>query len=82
MRETFPLRRYLHVVGVAAIPTAVALAIKFSPLTELTHPAVTFGAELLVIVVGWAFLGTWTKLILPEDWAFVRGWLKLDVMRD
>lgn len=78
MSETFPLLDYLKVVGAAAIPTAGAIAFKFA---FDFHPAVMFLCEGLIVIIGWAIVGTLTGLIEREDWDYVRRWAKLDLLK-
>jgi O-antigen/teichoic acid export membrane protein len=78
LRDTFPLRDYLRVLSIAAVPAAVALGLKLAldvpPLALLVLEAAT-------VLVGWSLIGTASGLITREDWAFVRRWLGLSSRR-
>jgi O-antigen/teichoic acid export membrane protein len=76
--ETFPLLGYLRVVAVAAVPAALAIAFKLS--FDL-HYIAMFWIEAVIVLVGWALLGTLLRLIEPEDWAFARRWARLGIFK-
>ena len=75
---TFPLWGYLRVLLVAAPAIAGALAIK------LLLPwgiGLAFACEAVVILGGYALVGTVVGLIKPEDWRFAANWARMRVLR-
>ncbi len=79
LRETLPLLGYLRVVAIAAGPGAAAWWLKEA---LSLPPALEFLIVAAVIMVGFAALGTATKLISREDWAFAWSWARLKVLKD
>lgn len=79
IRETFPLVAYLQVVAVAAVPMALA------GLARTAFPDAPNGARMalvaVIVLVGFAVLGTLTRRITREDWAFLGDWLRMRVLR-
>ncbi len=73
LRRTFPLADYFKTVLVAAIAALPALALKrywFAP------AGLKLGAITLIVVLGFALLGSITRRIQSEDWSYVRSWLR------
>ncbi len=74
MSETFPVLGYLRIVGLVAIPGALAFSLKF---VVTDSPGLLFGLETLVILVGFAITGTLAREITREDWRFLGDWIRL-----
>jgi len=75
--ETFPVLRYLLVVAAAAPGALLAFWFK---LAVPTHPAVALTVEALAVLLGFAIVGTLTKLISRDDWRFALDWVRLKVL--
>lgn len=75
---TFPLWGYLRVLLVAAPAIAAAVAIK---LVVPWGMGLAFACEAVVILGGYALLGTVVGLIKGEDWRFAANWARLRVLR-
>jgi len=74
LSQTFPLFAWGKVVLVAAIPALLALWPKY---TLDLPPAGAMAVEALIVVLGFALLGTLTGQIKREDWRFVYRWVRL-----
>jgi O-antigen/teichoic acid export membrane protein len=78
LRTIFPLGGYLRILGLAAVASLGAIAIK---LWVVAHPGVLLVLEGLALLAGFAVLGTLTGTIKREDWRYARDWLTLRVLR-
>ncbi len=78
LRGIFPFVDYLKVLGLALIAGAGALAFKLgSPLGA----AATLGIEAVIVLGGFALLGSAAGLIERSDWVFLRDWFLLRGLR-
>lgn len=73
-RQVFPLGAWLRVVLTAAPAVAAALVFKF---TADVSPLVGLLVQGLIVLVGFALVGTLTRLITPDDWRFLRRYVLL-----
>lgn len=78
-RRTFPLGRWLAVVGVSALAAAPAVALK---LLVPMHPIVALLAYAVTTVACFVLLARVTGLMSGEDLAFASRWLRLDFLFD
>nr|WP_255216082.1 oligosaccharide flippase family protein [Pseudenhygromyxa sp. WMMC2535] len=79
LRDTLPLLGYLKVVAAAALPGAAAwwLTEQLALGSVLALVVIT-----LVVMLGFALVGTLFGLIDGEDWRFAWSWVRLKVLQD
>jgi O-antigen/teichoic acid export membrane protein len=71
--RVFPLRRFLSVL-------LVVLVAAFKRWV-MAPAGLAFAAEALIVIGGFAALGTLLRLIQREDWGFVWGWVRLKILK-
>lgn len=76
--RVFPLWRYAQILSLALIAALPAVTIK---LWFDGPPLVSFTAQAVALLAGFAALGTLSGHIADEDWRFVVQWLKLRPVR-
>jgi O-antigen/teichoic acid export membrane protein len=79
MRETFPLRRWLAVVGLSTIAAGPAIALK---LWVPMHPVLALLVYALTITPCFIVLARLSGVMTAEDLAFAVRWLRLEFLFD
>jgi O-antigen/teichoic acid export membrane protein len=71
--ETFPLVGYLRVLAIALVAAVPAALFKYN--TTL-HAGWSLAAEAVIVLGGFAALGTLLRVIQREDWRYLKNWLR------
>lgn len=77
MRDTFPLRDYLRIVGVGLVGVAAGVGVKLG--LGASTP-VMLVAELGAVVLTFAAVGSALGVIGREDWRYLGNWLRLRIV--
>lgn len=80
LNHTFPVVAWGKVVAAALPGCLVAVALKLAASAWGWHPALAMALESLLVVGGFALVGSLTRQITSEDWRFVGNWLRLKVL--